>query len=59
MTADDETTRLANYLLDAWPYEIGSETSESAVDVAIRLLRRLKAYESARSSDFTLPEETP
>lgn len=47
-TASDEISRLANYLMETWPDEIGGGDpirSESAVDVAIRLLNRLKAVE--------------
>ena len=47
MTAEEETTRLANYLMENWPHEIGTgdPSGESAVDVAIRLLKRLEALE--------------
>jgi len=43
MSCESEIDRLADFILKNYPYEIGKETSESAVDVAIRLLKsRLK-----------------
>lgn len=54
MNPDDETNpetaRLAGYLLEYWADEIGAGDpvhGESAVDVAIRLLDRLREYEAS------------
>ena len=52
--AEQQTTRLANYLMEAWPDEIGAGDpvhGEGAVDVAIRLLKRLKALERSAEGD--------
>lgn len=38
MSAKTEIDRLAEWILEHCPEEIGKETSESAVDVAIRLM---------------------
>jgi len=44
----DEIDRLADYLMEAWGHEIGlgDPGGESAVDVAIRLLKRLEAVDA-------------
>jgi hypothetical protein len=49
-TYKEEVDRLADYLMEAWPHEIGQGDpahGESAVDVAIRLLKRLEAYDAS------------
>jgi hypothetical protein len=50
MTQDrKEIDRLANYILAEYQYEPGrTGTTESAVDVAIRLLKELKRYHKRR-----------
>jgi len=40
--AEKETGRLAKFILKEFPKEPGKHTSESAVDVAIRLLKKKK-----------------
>lgn len=47
-TPRDEIDRLADYLMEAWGHEIGlgDPAGESAVDVAIRLLKRLEAVDA-------------
>lgn len=62
-TPREEIGRLADYLMGAWTHEIGmgNPAGESAVDVAIRLLKRLEAYDArsqpAQPSNQATPEE--
>lgn len=61
MSADDETRRLADYILAHCPLEIGRPASahgESAVDVAIRLLGRMAGGIDNALHELGMPDES-